>query len=278
MGKKFKSFQLVLFVLILITFQFCSRDRHQFWSGNIFHQETVDASQLERGLIRAKVDGKWQEFKVRELPEKFLKWNFERRIETIEKIRKGEMPSLAGPHNAMVASHGLRRYDTRFTINNAVKGMGFVPRKDKLKEVIELLQSTINRDTNEKIDILINLYNTPDEVFDRTKQISLELYSNPEFETHTFLNQMINPRTAIVFLDIPSFELKVISQLLHPEDPELTEYEKDMIEYVNLVHSYFHGKFDKKFIVTVYYVVEVYNNSPGKNGRGVRIVPEKNRK
>ncbi|MCK4556377.1 MAG: hypothetical protein KAU47_02580, partial [Candidatus Aminicenantes bacterium] len=83
---------------------------------------------------------------------------------------------------------------------------------------------------------------------------------------------------AIVFLDIPCFELKVIVQLLHPEDPELTEYEKDMVEYVNLVHSYFHGKFDKKFIGTVYHIIEVYNNSPGKNGRGVRIVPERNNK
>jgi hypothetical protein len=63
--------------------------------------------------------------------------------------------------------------------------------------------------------------------------------------------------------------------LLHPEDSELTEYEKAMVEYVNLIHSYFHGKFDKEFIATVYHIIEVYNNSPGKNGRGVRMVPEK---
>lgn len=252
-----------------------------FWKGNTFHQQTVDTSKYNQGIIRAKTYGKehkWEEYKISELPDEFVEWNFKSRIESLEKIKKNNFPSFAGPHNAMVATQGIKRFDSKFSINNAVKGMGFLPKKDKMKEIIELLQSTIKRDRNEKIDILINLYNTPNEVFDRTKQISLELYSTPEFETHTFLNQMVNPRTAVVFLDIPSFELKVIAQLLHPEDSELTEYEKDMVEYVNLVHSYFHGKFDKMFIGTVYHIIEVYNNSPGKNGRGVRIVPERNNK
>lgn len=252
-----------------------------FWKGNTFHQQTVDTSKYNQGIIRVKTYGKgykWEEYKISELPDEFVEWNFKSRVESLEKIKKNKFPSFAGPHNAMIATQGIRRFDSKFSINNAVKGMGFLPKKDKMKEIIELLQSTINRDRNEKIDILINLYNKPNEVFDRTKQISLELYSTPEFETHTFLNQMVNPRTAVVFLDIPCFELKVIAQLLHPEDSELTEYEKDIVEYVNLIHSYFHGKFDKKFIGIVYHIIEVYNNSPGKNGRGVRIVPERNNK
>jgi len=249
-----------------------------FWNGTTFHQKTVDTSKQNEGIIRAKTYGKghqWEEFKLRELPDKFLEWNIKSRTENLKKIKTGEFPSLAGPHNAMVATQGIRRLDTRFKINNAVKGMGFVPKKDKLKETIKLLKSTINKDKQEKLDILASLYNKADEVFDRTKQISLELYSTPEFESHTFLNQMFNPRTAIVFLDIPCFELKVISQLLHPEDPELSQYEKDMVEYANLIHSYFHGKFDKIFIATIYHIIEVYDNSPGKKGRGIRIVPAK---
>jgi hypothetical protein len=266
-----------------------------FWKGNTFHQQTVDTSKYNQGIIRAKTYGKehkWEEYKISELPDEFAEWNFKSRIELLEKIfaewnfksriellekiKKNKFPSFAGPHNAMVATQGIRRFDSKFSINNAVKGMGFLPKKEKMKEIIELLRSTINRNQNDKIDILINLYNKSTDMFDRTKQISLELYSTPEFETHSFLNQMVNPRTAIVFLDIPCFELKVIAQLLHPEDSELTEYEKAMVEYVNLIHSYFHGKFDKKFIATVYHIIEVYNNSPGKNGRGVRMVPENN--
>lgn len=273
MAGKSRLFQLAFFIFILVTVQHCSRARHQFWKGGMFHQETVDASLVEKGLIRAKVDGKWQEFKIRELPEEFLKWNIERRAETIEKIRKGEMPSLAGPHNAMVASHGLRRYDTRFTINNAVKGMGFLPRKEKLQGVIELLEATVSEPFPRKLAILDSLYGKADEIFDKTRQVSLELYSTPRFETHTFLNEMVNPGVAIVFLDIPSFEVKAIAHLLHPDDPELSPYERSVVKYANLIHSYFHGEFPKMFIAVIYYVIEVYDNSPGKGGKGVRIVP-----
>lgn len=273
MAGKSRLFQLAFFIFILVTVQHCSRARHQFWKGGMFHQETVDASLVEKGLIRAKVDGKWQEFKIREFPEEFLKWNIERRAETIEKIRKGEMPSLAGPHNAMVASHGLRRYDTRFTINNAVKGMGFLPRKEKLQGVIELLEATVSEPFPRKLAILDSLYGKADEIFDKTRQVSLELYSTHRFETHTFLNEMVNPGVAIVFLDIPSFEIKAIAHLLHPDDPELSPYERSVVKYANLIHSYFHGEFPKMFIAVIYYVIEVYDNSPGKGGKGVRIVP-----
>lgn len=277
------SFSLSIIMGLILMFASGKADelehaKMNFWKGNTFHQLIVDTSKYDQGIIRAKTHGKeykWEEYKIRELPDEFLEWNFNNRTKSLEKIKKKEFPSLAGPHNAIVATQGIRRFDTLFAINNAVKGMGFLPKKDKLKEIIKLLQSTINKDQNEKIDILISFYNKAGEMFNRTIQVSLELYSTPEFETHSFLNQMANPRAAIVFLDIPCFELKVIAQLLHPGDPELTEYEKDMVEYTNLIHSFFHGKFDKKFITVVYHIIEVYNNTPGKKGRGVRIVPEK---
>lgn len=249
-----------------------------FWKNGTFHQQTVDLSKYDQGIIMVKTYGKeykWEEYKISKVPDEFLTWNIKSRMESLEKLKKNEFPSFGGPHNAMIATHGIRRFDTQFAINNAVKGMGFLPKKENLKETIELLQSTINKDMKEKIDVLKGLYDKTDKVFDRTKQISLELYSTPEFETQSFLNQMFNPRVAIVFLDIPCFKIKTIAQLFHPDDPQLTPYEKDILEYVNLIHSYFHGKFSKKFIVAVYHVIEVYDNSPGKKGKGVRIVPEK---
>jgi hypothetical protein len=83
---------------------------------------------------------------------------------------------------------------------------------------------------------------------------------------------MANPVSVIVFMDIPTFKLKTISYLLHPENSNLTEYENNVVKFVNLMHSYFHGKFDKIFPAVVYNVVEVYNSSPGtKEGRGTKI-------
>lgn len=243
-----------------------------FWEDGTFHQATVEAPGDGSGDIRAKVDGEWSEFTPVELPEKFLEWNFGARTAMIEGIKSGQMPSsMAGPHNAAVATWGVRRNDSQMKINNAVKGTGFVPKPEKIKEVIAHLQETIDSPMPEKLDILLEYYKAGADVFDITKQVSLELYATPEFETGTFLNQMQNPGCSLVYIDIPSYELKCIAHLLHPNDPKLTDYEKDVITYVNLIHSYFHGEFSKTFIAVIYNVIEVYDNSP--QSRGVRLIP-----
>jgi len=246
----------------------------QLWKDGTFHQETIDLSKYADGIIKAKVDGKWQEFKVTNLPEKFMKWNIKSRLKSLEKLKERKRPSLDGPHNAMIASYGIKRFDSQFIINNAVKGSGFIPKKEQLKKIMELLKTTIDSSYAVKMVILEDFYKNAETMFDHSKLVSLELYSTPEFETQSFLNQMTNPGVAIVYLDFPSFKVKAIAQLLHPDDPQLTDYEKDMVEYVNLIHSYFHGDFPKIFITAIYHVIEVFDNSPGKKGRGVRIIPE----
>ncbi|MCK4333558.1 hypothetical protein KAX06_02090 [candidate division WOR-3 bacterium] len=245
------------------------------WENTTFHQESVDCSRLTEGVIRAKIDGSWQEFEIRRLPSGFQEWSFGKRAATLERFRKHEPPELAGPHNAMVATSGIARSDSRFAINNAVKGMGWLPYDEKLAEIIELLELTIDEEFSAKLDRLDSLYEQGTRLYDPTRQVSLELYSTPEFETGTFLNQMVNPACAVVFLDIPSYEFKAIAHLMHPDDPKLTETEKLQVKYANLIHSYFHGAFDKQFIGVVYYVIEVYDNSPGKpEAKGKRVVPE----
>jgi len=243
-----------------------------FWNDGTFHQESVEASGNGTGTIRARIDGEWDEFTPVELPEGFLLWNFGARTDMIEGIKTGMMPtSMAGPHNAAVGTWGIRRNDSHMKINNAVKGTGFVPKPEKIKEVIAHLEETIDSPMPEKLDVLLEYYNAGADVFDITKQVSLELYATPEFETGTFLNQMQNPGCSLVYMDMPSYELKCVAHLLHPTDPKLTDYEKDVVEYINLIHSYFHGEFSTTFIAVIYNVIEVYENSPAN--RGIRFVP-----
>ena len=186
--------------------------------------------------------------------------------------KSSKTPGLAGPHNGIVASFGFERKDSKFKLNNAVKGMGFLPKREKIEEKIQLLKDTDNALFPEKLKNLIYFYDNIDSLFDLNKQGSLELYSTPEFETQTFLNQMTNPISTIVFLDIPSYKLKTIVRLLHPDDPNLTEYEKNVVRYINDIHSYFHGKFPRDYIAVIYYVVEIYDNSPGRmDAMGRRI-------
>ncbi len=248
------------------------------WMG-WFRHDVVDASRLDAGVIRARVDGKWQEFETVDLPEDFLEWNFRSRRKQLAAFREMfetkqmKAPVLSGPHDGIVASHGTKRKDSYFTVNNAVKGVGWLPKPEKLPEIVELLERTWDDPMPTKLATLESLYDRGREILDLRKQSSLELYARPNFETHTFLNQMEDPGVALVFLDLPeSFELRCIVQMLHPGDPKLTDYERQVVEYINMVHDYFHGRMPWKSIGVIYHVVQVFDNSPPK-GRGRRVVP-----
>ena len=247
-----------------------AKNKH-YWVDHFFRQDTVDSSRAERGIIKAKIDGKWNTYKIITLPEKFVEWNIKSRLEALKEMETGKMPSLAGPHSGMVASYGVGRLDSQFTLNNAVKGIGFVPHRNIIKERIKRMEDTFKAPMPEKLEFLQEIYKEKEKL-DLTKQVSLELYSTPNFETHSFLNLMGNPVATIVFLDIPSFELRTICRVVHPEDRKAPEFEQDIVKYTNLIHSYFHGAFKKKFPALIFYVIEAFDNTPGeKDGMGRRI-------
>lgn len=243
-----------------------------FWQDSRFIQKTVDMAGYNNSKIRAHIDGKWKEFTLVEAGNDFAEWNLKRRLEFIEGIKTGRMPELGGPHSGVVATYGLRRFDSHFTLNNTVKGTGLAPRDDKLDVAIKLLKDTYDKSMSEKMDVLKSLYEKKD-FFDWRKQTSLELYTTKDFETHTFLNIMENPVATIVFMDIPTYELRTIARIVHPDDKTALPHEQKLLEFVNLAHEYMHGKFSTVFPVLIFYIIEVFDNTPGTK-RGVRIVPE----
>ena len=249
--------------------------KSDFWRGDYFHQTNVDVSRIDEGVIRARIGGKWESYKIRELDEAFIEWNIKDRLENLTTMKGGKMPDWSGAHNAAVATYGKNRGDSRFSLNNAIKGTGLCPRKERLGGLIARLQETGDRPYPEKFDVLESMYRDGT-LWDRTKLISLELYAKPDFETHTFLNQMGNPVSTIVYLDIPSYELRTIARLLHPKDPDLTVYEKQIVTYINTVHTYMHSRFKAVVPAVVYHVIEEFDNSPagrgGKGKRGLRVV------
>lgn len=251
-----------------------------FFTDGYCRQIVAKTCQTGAKSVRAYVDGKWQNYPLAHFPSAFMEWNIERRLEYLDIIRKmmngdtEQGPELAGPHNGMVATYGYAGQGSKFKLNNAVKGMGFLPKASKIDSVLAVLNKTIDSPMPEKLNVLESMYKDADNLFDMDRQVSLELYAEPKFLTQTFTNQMIYPVSTIVFLDIPSYKLKTIARLLDPNDPSLTDYEKKTVEYINLIHSYFHGAFDKKFIAVIYYVCEVYDNSPGRlDARGLMIAP-----
>jgi len=246
-----------------------------FWTDGYFQQKSVDLTNLHQGTIRAKVNGTWEQYHVRALNAEFFEWNIEDRLANIEKMRKGSMPDWSGAHNAAVATAGKNRGDSRFSLNNAIKGTGLCPKQEKIEDIIGLLKKTGSKDMEVKFNTLTGMYQDS-QLWDLTKLISLELYSKPDFETHTFLNQMANPVSSIVYLDVPSFEIRAIARLLHPDDPGLGTDERNYLTYINTIHSYFHSHFTSVVPAVVYHVIEVFDNSPsgrkGQGKKGLRVV------
>lgn len=247
------------------------KGKANLWSAGAFTQKNIDMSKYASGIIKAKINGNWAEYKIQKLSDAYIDWNIKSRLEGIENIKAGKMPNLSGPHSGAVATYGGNRLDSQVTINNAVKGIGCAPRADKIEAAIKKLKDTIKNPMPEKLDILKSFYDDK-EFFDWTKQTSLELYTQPDFETHTFLNLMENPISTIVFLDVPSYEVRAITRLVHPLDKSASSEEKNLLEYVNLIHSYFHGEFKKMFILMTFHVIELFDNSPGEM-KGIRVVP-----
>jgi len=208
-----------------------------------------------------------------ELPDEYLAWSFGRRIEDLRVWREGGMPPLAGPHCAAVASFGAREPGGVCTINNAVKGIGWLPRAEHVEEMIAELEHTHGDALPEKLHRLEAWYRRGRELFDRRRQCSLELFTHSGRETQTYRNMMCDPRVSLVFLDMAhSFELHCIAQVLGPNDRRLSAHEQQVVRYVNAVHDYIHGSDGRRKLAVIYHVVAVYDNSPG-SGRGRRLAP-----
>jgi hypothetical protein len=247
----------------------------ELWSNGSFLQDCVDVSGEAQGMVRARVDGVWGDYSTSDLPDEFLEWNLSARIDVLDNImgmmtgQGGEPPSLAGPHNAAMATRGFRRNDSILSINNAFKGMGLCPRREIIADKIAFLRENSDAPMPAKIGFLKDMYSDPAN-FDLTKLISLELYSTPAFETHTFINLMKEPVTSLVFLDNKSYEVRGIGQLVDPEDTSCGLYATQIVEYTNLAHSFFHGEFPRLFPGILVHVLETFDNTPG-TGRGVLV-------
>jgi hypothetical protein len=278
---------IVLFAMSLLTslsisFVHAAADPASLWTDGCCVQKTAQTPPAGAQAVTAYIDGTWKDFPLVSFPQSFWDWNRSRRMEYLdvfrEMLEKGReasrSPNLAGPHNGIVATYGEARKDSGFKLNNAVKGMGFIPKAEYMDELISLLTKTKDSPMDERLSILEGLYTKAEQYFAADRLVSLELYSEPGFATQTFINQMINPACVTVFLDIPTFKIKQIARVLHPSDPKLSPYEAKVVQYVNLIHSYFHGSFDRDFIAVLYFNTEVYDSSPGRTGgKGTKLSP-----
>ncbi len=262
---------------------FVPREAGSFWqSGGWFQHDTVDASRVGEGIIRARLEGSWRELELVELTDRFVSWSFQERILKLDDIaRKGfDTRDLDGPHNACVATMGGVDARSFTSLNTAYKGMGFMPRPERLADAVTELETTVQimlragldmpTRMSRALEVLGELYAEPS-LFDRRRQVSLELFATPDFTTHTFANMLANPVCSASFLAFPTFELRCVPQLLHPDDPDLSDQERLAIAWTNGVHDLAHGGGGGRRITCIYHLVELYDDSPSAGGRGTRL-------
>lgn len=260
-----------------------NESRRSYWKegGKYFVQETVDSSLLDQGMIRARVDGRWNDFAIRNVNEHFFDYNIAQRLKMINvMLGTAEFGIYNDAHNAAVASYGANRGDSRFTLNNAFKGLGWVPRPSVIKEMADEYYAHSKDNMMAKIQIIKDNYNKKNHW--RMDIIgSHELYTHKDFETHTFLNVMENPVVSICTLANESYEFRAICRLLHPEDPNLSDDDWQIVRWVNYAHDFFHGSPTQNLsvhrIVTLYHVVEMFDNSPWgvtPKAGGMKVVPK----
>lgn len=259
-------------------------DPETWWKkGQYIVHDTVDSSRFSEGVIKAMVDGSWQKFNIKNLPREFVVWSLAERAVRLERLARYGFRErdLAGPHNACVATWGGPKRDSSVSLNTAYKGMGFIPRKEKLSGIIKHLiqqKMKIEKDRSndfrgmmiKKTEVLGEIYSQK-ELFDTTKQVSLELFTNCNHPTHTFLNMMVNPIASASFLAYPTFELRAIPQLLHFANPNLSDHEREMVDYTNMIHNFVHGGTTVN-ITCVYHIIEVFDDTPNMNAMGKRLV------
>lgn len=224
----------------------------------------------KEGVIEVIKDGETKTYPLVDLPDRFLKWSRGERLKVLDMVKEHKFPEyLEGPHNGMVATCGNTREDDVISINNAVKGVGYLPKRDKVDYLIEKMKETKKEGLARKVEVLYDFYTHFDEYFRRDGLLSLELYTYGDFKTKTYLNLIKNPEYAMVFLDMPTFQVKGIAKLIHEGEGSL--YEKKVFVYANLIHSYFHGHFERNFIAIVFYISRVFDSTPGRGGKGIRI-------
>ncbi|MFX1445781.1 MAG: hypothetical protein ACFFHV_20385 [Promethearchaeota archaeon] len=113
-------------------------------------------------------DGEISHYPIKALPETFLVWQIGARLHLLESIKKNGVESIKTQpaHLPVLASLG----SAPFYVNLSTRGIGLLPKKDKIQKFIELFNSTREKFKNkpwresitERMEILMILYNNVD--------------------------------------------------------------------------------------------------------------------
>ncbi len=179
---------------------------------------------IQGNKVRLAKDGQLQDFEIKELPKKFVRWQLDYKHSVYDAIERDEYIAFNAGHLPVVATW----QSDSIVPNLANKGVGFTPKDEYLDHYLKLVEDAV-----EQISQL------PPHAVNQTRDLRIrtarEFYNHPEhidwcrlglleiFEGSTFKNLTENPVASVLWTGnapiFVSFQVDCVVEIIPPEDP-----------------------------------------------------------
>lgn len=180
--------------------------------------------QVDNGVATLQLRGEEKSIEVKELPEKFVRWQLDYKNTIYDAIERDEYVAFNAGHLPVVAT-----WDEESLVPNlANKGVGFTPKDEYIEHYLKLVEDAVKEiqklpphAVNETRDLRINtaraFYKNPDHV-DWRRLGLLEI-----FEGSTFRNLVANPTASVLWTGnspvFVSYQVDCVVEIMTPDDP-----------------------------------------------------------
>ena len=179
--------------------------------------------QVSDGIATLDKDGQSQSYEVKELPEKFVRWQLDYKHKIYDSIERDEYIAFNAGHLPVVGT-----WDQDALVPNlANKGVGFTPKDEYLEHYLKLVE-----------DAVAQIEELPPHAVNETRDLRIktarEFYNHPEhidwrrlglleiFEGSTFRNLTANPMASVLWTGnspvFVSFQVDCIVEVMTPDD------------------------------------------------------------
>ena len=222
--------------------------------------DLIDQVVVSDGLARVRTNGQVREYRVKELPESFIRWQLDYKQRVYAGIEHDQYVAFNAGHLPVVGT-----WDMGSTFPNlANKGVGFTPKDEFMDHYVNLVEGAV-----------AEIEQLPPHAVDDTRRLRIatarEFYAHPEhidwrrlglleiFEGSTYRNLSQNPMAAVLWTgDSPifvSFQVNCVVEVITPEHPRyrfswamrrLFEYEPFHVVQTMFPYSYTFWVYDWK--------------------------------
>jgi len=180
--------------------------------------------QISESMARYRQNGNSRDFEIKELPDKFVRWQLDYKHSIYDAIERDEYIAFNAGHLPVVATHSK----DSIVPNLANKGVGFTPRDEHIDHYLALVESAVEQ-----------IQELPPHAVNETRDLRIrtarEFYSHPEhvdwrrlglleiFEGSTLRNLSENPVASVLWTGnapvFVSYQVDCVVEIMTPDDP-----------------------------------------------------------